>query len=256
MSKIELNKIMKLFQEWKEKSDKSYPSFLLYSRCFLSFSKDENAIIKFIGKTDDKKYGIVFILKNNYNMENKYTSNADIEFLSAFRNEREVLFFPFSSFEINKIQEVQINGIKITQINLNYLGKYEQQLKQEKNIEQIIPKSSFQNLIVQTGIIKNINYTPKIIFENEDKYIKEVNTNNNLEKSLNEIICEYDIKEIGITQILNCFEEAKKNESYLTGIYNEKEMKEKCELYLNGNKINFCFKYNFKKKENIQLKLF
>ena len=55
MSKIELDKIMKLFQEWKEKSDKSYPSFLLYSRCFISFSKDENAIIKFIGKTDEKK---------------------------------------------------------------------------------------------------------------------------------------------------------------------------------------------------------
>ena len=32
-------------------------------------------------------------------------------------------------------------------------------------------------------------------------------------------------------------------------------MKEKCELYLNGNKINFCFKYNFKKKGKYTIKI-
>ena len=52
MSRIEIDKIIKLYEKWKEKSDKSLPSFLLYSRCFLSFSKDENQILKFIGDTD------------------------------------------------------------------------------------------------------------------------------------------------------------------------------------------------------------
>ena len=62
MSRIEIDKIIKLYEKWKEKSDKSLPSFLLYSRCFLSFSKDEDVIQDFIGNTDNTHYGIVFKL--------------------------------------------------------------------------------------------------------------------------------------------------------------------------------------------------
>ena len=40
MTKI-LEKIITLFNQWKKKEDKSFPSFILYSRCFLSFSKDK-----------------------------------------------------------------------------------------------------------------------------------------------------------------------------------------------------------------------
>ena len=188
------NKEIQILKDYLKKKIKGLPASIVFSKSFLSFSKDENKAKEFIKKTNQNFTPVFFVLENNKNLNQNLFTNSDIENISFYQNEREVLFFPFSSFEINKIQEVQINGIKITQINLNYLGKYEKQLKQEKNIEQIIPKSSFQNLIVQTGIIKNINYTPKIIFENEDKYIKEVNTNNNLEKSINEIICEYDIK--------------------------------------------------------------
>jgi len=46
-------------------------------------------------------------------------------------------------------------------------------------------------------------------------------------------------------RILNCFEEAKKDHSYLEGINNKKEIKEN---YLNENKIDFCFKYKFDKE--------
>ena len=44
MSKIELEKIITLFNQWKKREDKSFPSFILYSRCFLSFSKDPDSI--------------------------------------------------------------------------------------------------------------------------------------------------------------------------------------------------------------------
>jgi hypothetical protein len=113
MSKIELEKIITLFNQWKKKDDKSFPSFILYSRCFLSFSKDENAIIKFIGKNDDKNYGIAFILKNNKDIINKYSSNADKEFLSAFGQEREVLFFPFFFFLFRKYQKRKFQRKKL-----------------------------------------------------------------------------------------------------------------------------------------------
>ena len=66
---------------------------------FFIFSKSKNAIIKFIGKNDENNYGIVFILKNNKDIINKYSSNADIESISYYgEEEKEVLFFPFSAF--------------------------------------------------------------------------------------------------------------------------------------------------------------
>ena len=62
------------------------------------------------------------------------------------------------------------------------------------------------------------------------------------EISKNEIIGIYEIKK-GIYEdfnylnnpirILNCYEEAKRDNSNLEGINNEKEIKENCELYLN-----------------------
>ena len=39
MSRIELKKIFESFEQWKQKGDNSFPSFLLYSRCFLYFLK-------------------------------------------------------------------------------------------------------------------------------------------------------------------------------------------------------------------------
>ena len=61
----------------------------------------------------------------------------------------------------------------------------------------------------------------------------------------NYIICEYDIRKDKLNQpiqILNCYEEVKKEDSWLKGITNEKEIKENCELYLNDKKIDFCYK--------------
>ena len=54
-------------------------------------------------------------------------------------------------------------------------------------------------------------------------------------------------------QILNCYEEAKKqypkwNWDEIKCVENEKEIKNKSELYLNNQKIQFCFKYKFEKE--------
>ena len=92
MNKKEIDQIINLFNQWKNKSNKSLPSFLLYSRCFLSFTKDKNAILQFIKGKENNKYQIMFQLKNNKAIINKYSSNADIEFLSKYGNENEVLF--------------------------------------------------------------------------------------------------------------------------------------------------------------------
>ena len=158
MSKVEIEKIINLFEKWKTEKDKSLPSFILYSRCFLSFSKDENQIINFIGKEDVKNYGIVFILKNNDNMINKYSSNADIEFISKYSKEKEVLFFPFSTFCLDNIHKGIFKGINCIIINLEYLGKYSNVLDDIKKDE------NFKNNFIET--FNNQNYLKDIIKTN------------------------------------------------------------------------------------------
>ena len=103
----EFDIIRKKYKEYCDSDDKSLPAFLLYSRCFLSFSKVENVAQGFLGSNNNNTYGILFVLKNNENVLNKYSSNADIEFLSAFAYEKEVLFFPFSAFCVKNIEDIK-----------------------------------------------------------------------------------------------------------------------------------------------------
>ena len=72
----------------------------------------------------------------------------------------------------------------------------------------------------------------------------------------NEIICEYDNKNKGNIQIFNSYEEVVRNNSWYKGkgIENEKEIKDNCEIYLNENKIDFCYEYELEGKNIIKIK--
>ena len=70
-----------------------------------------------------------------------------------------------------------------------------------------------------------------------------------------DIICEYYNKGDKEIKILSCYEEAKKENEYLKGINNEKEIRENCVLFFDENKIDFSFKYNFKNKGNYSIKI-
>ena len=61
---------MKIYELWNKKHDKnSLPCFLLHSSTFLSFTKIENKILRFLGDTNKKFYGVVFKLKNDVNID-------------------------------------------------------------------------------------------------------------------------------------------------------------------------------------------
>ena len=98
MTRNEINNIRKSFEEWNKMKDKKLPKFLLYSRTFLSFTKIEAKIKRFLGKTNETFYGVVFLLKNNKDISNKYSSNADIEYLSKYPDKKEVIFFLIQHF--------------------------------------------------------------------------------------------------------------------------------------------------------------
>jgi len=75
------------------------------------------------------------------------SKHCDLENLSYFPGEKEVLFFPFSSFEIKDIKEIELKGEKGYEIKLLYLGKYLKDIENDQNIimdENHISESKFK----------------------------------------------------------------------------------------------------------------
>ena len=58
IGKKEFEKIKQKYKEYCDSDDKSLPAFLLYSRCFLSFSKEENVAKNFLGNNNDTTYAV------------------------------------------------------------------------------------------------------------------------------------------------------------------------------------------------------
>lgn len=84
-----------LVQSKKNRVTNDLPMSILYSKSFLSFSKVKSEAENFM----NNKNAMLTVIKS----ENKYDllTHADIEDISDFKKEREVLFFPLSVFGID-----------------------------------------------------------------------------------------------------------------------------------------------------------
>ena len=125
------------------------PKILFYSRCFLSFSRNINVAQSFSGN-------ILLELNLQYLDLKEIQSNSDISKFSAYSNEEEIVFYPFSSFSIEKI--VNENGK--TKIILECLGKYKDSIneimkKYKNNFNNFEDQISFSNF---SNDIKNSKY--------------------------------------------------------------------------------------------------
>ena len=183
-SKISKSEIEKIKYYLKNKI-KDLPAAIVFSNSFLSFSKDKNVAEGFLNKinVNNKISKVLYILEKDDNIDYSLSSHSDIEKISFYPNEKEVLFFPFSSFEIKNIKENIINGEKSYVINLLYLGKYLKETEKNKLIiekENIIPNSEFKNQIIDYGLIKPkkiTNNNTKKLFNSYLKYKNDINNN-------------------------------------------------------------------------------
>ena len=105
-------------------------------------------------------------------------THCDIENISIYPQKKEVLFFPFSSFEIKDINEKKYNGEKIYEIKLLYLEKY---LEEIENIDKNIPDSKFKNEMIELGLIsENKMEKTKKIINYYKEYKNNINKKNNI----------------------------------------------------------------------------
>ena len=140
INKTEFEKIKKY------KSIGKLLTIVVFSKAFLSFTEDKGEALAFLSESDDTKLGCLFILENNN--KNLHESNGNIQTFSVFPQEKEILFFPGSSFIIKNIKENINNKIEIT---LNYNGKFKEKYSFIYDDEEKI-----NNLINNNILTKNI----------------------------------------------------------------------------------------------------
>ena len=154
-SKLSIQEFEKIKNFIKSKK-KDLPSGIVFSKTFLSFTKDKKIAENFLlrnetpqDKASNNLIKVLFILKKDNNLDYTLSTHADMEKLSFFPPEREVLFFPFSSFAIDDYKENELCGnTRITIIYLFYLGKYVANFQREM-------KSQMTSTPISPGIIQS-----------------------------------------------------------------------------------------------------
>ena len=257
-AKISNDEIIKIKENMNKKIE-GLPSSIVFSKSFLSFSKDESRAKYFFkkGNINNDISRVLFVLEKNVEIDYNLSTHGDISKLSVYPNENEVLFFPFSTFEIKSIKEIYIGNEKGYEIKLLYLDKYLDDIEQDKNVIKNVnklPDSKFKEQLSKTGLIKKEKIEKldtQTVYNSYKNYEKEVNSNKN-NKIIGEIsISVFDIKER--TQIINSFENVKELNNYKNKendwkYENKKEIEDNIQIRINDEIKNFSYYYRFKKQ--------
>ena len=252
ISNDEIKKIMN-YRNYKKQD---LPSSIVFSRTFLSFSKDKKIAEGFLSSENkDKNLSkVLFILEKDDNIGYNLSTHGDIEKISFIPDEREVLFFPFSSFEVKDIKEINIGNERGYEIKLLYLGKYLKEIEKDSSIiskENPLPNTEFKKQLCEAGLIKQEkveNVSAKSLYQNFKDYEKGINI-----KNRNFIIGEIYIKPNDINKdirIINTFENYKRQIGIVNKMddwkyENEYEIVTNTEIKINGiiNKFSYFYKF-------------
>ena len=232
IKKSELEYIKKSFENKKDKKEE-LPACICYNKAFLSLSIEENVGYKIMrnrAKKDNEEY-VLYELKKGNEIDKKYASNTNIEEFSV-NKEKEILFFPFSSFEIYKEPEERIyNSKKYYRIYLSYLGQYKEKIADKKGT---IPETDFTKDLFSTEVVEKFEIEKEKSFEFSfpiSKYITE-------EKKKNSIEAIYEITDDDINKTIKIL-----NHNDI----NKEEIEKKCDIYFGDKKIDFNYEYTFDK---------
>ena len=168
---IKIEEIEKLSKYMKERQNSNIPVALIYSKAFMSFSLDKNVAIGFMKRKMPKEneVRVLYIIQNDVSdykqqvLIYKNATNADLTDISYFEEEREILLFPFSVYEINKVQKKDDYYI----IYLNILGKYKEnlefQFKNKSDFINAINRSNYIQMLQKKGLLSTISDFTSIV---------------------------------------------------------------------------------------------
>ena len=221
ISKIEIEKI----NNYLRNKIKDLPGAIVFSKSFLSFSKEQSIAASFMAGENKNKdlFKVLYILEKDDSLDYNLSTHGDIEKLSFFPSEREVLFLPFSSFEIKDIKEIVVKEEKIYLIQLLYLGKYLKEIENNPKVinSNKIPDSDFKRQLCESGLIKNEevkNIDTKQLYKEFKKYENDIN--NDIHKKKNNIIIDNDVDDNIPNPILtNLILKRDKNDKIMNLIY-------------------------------------
>ena len=270
ISKFEIDKIKNFLNNKVE----NLPGLIVFCKPFLSFSKDRQVAENFLSASScfNNLTKVLFTLEKDDNVGFNLSTHCDLENISYYQSEKEVLFFPFSSFEIKEIKEIDLGYEKIYEMRLLYLGKYLKDIENDKNItinENSLPDSEFKKQLIECGLIqkeKIEKINPQSLLQNFKKFENDIKNNKNADEVViinkniinsnksNIITGEIYINSENVNKdilIINSFENFQRsnnkelnNENDAKNL-NENEIKENTEIKINGNKIEFSYTYKF-----------
>ena len=147
ISEEEIQDIWKYLENFKQNNlnglEKDLRKPIIISKSFLTFNKDMNEAEKYLSFG---KNALLTIINSEH--EHDLYTHADIEGLSYYPNEREVLFFPFSFFGIEDFVLEPVKGIY--NIKLVYLGKFNNISTNKK----LININTFKDNLLKTGLLE------------------------------------------------------------------------------------------------------
>ena len=104
------------------------PGAYCFSKIFLSFSLNRDCAFQLMKQNKDNKKNneklVLFEISSGNNMDAKCISNANICEYSFFPERKEVLFFPYSCFEVVSVKDSIKSEFNYCLIRLRYLGRY------------------------------------------------------------------------------------------------------------------------------------
>ena len=154
----------KIYKKYKEQKNENIPKAIIYGDTFFSFYRDINTVNKF--KNHNKKgFGrfdiyLNLILEGTTNfrfVKNNTIITKEVSYFDDKYND-EVLFFPFSCFEIVKIEEkkkIDPKDPKEFTLTLNYLDKYIHYFEDDatKSLKNVI-QNEYSELVMNSDLIE------------------------------------------------------------------------------------------------------
>ena len=96
---------LKYIQEALSNKKEDLPGCICYNKAFLSSSQDKNIALSFLKIPMPHEESVLYIFEKGEDLDKENATNAEIQEFSAIKGEKEILFFPYSCFEILRVKE-------------------------------------------------------------------------------------------------------------------------------------------------------